>query len=491
MIITFFSKSALIISLIFLSFQVRAASDPCQSFDKVNPDIDSKEGIIETLKRIKDRLIEQGESSHFDKLNSKERSIYFTRRTGFYYTLDCSNPETKKNISRIGLFGVGDQFRPIRKHIFDGETYYFGLRSTGLHSLVKKSDLRILKPNNIYFFNRTKDITNFCTNKINCTGKDKEFSSRHHYAVMKLSDYRAIEPTEECMVYNVAIYNGSKPEENGPEFKKAQLKYCRNSHDNGIYSGFLNQSEKNFNLLPITGKYSLLPSNRLKEKVPFLFTSKKCGTRATVMKRGYLSLGGSIGAGFDFFVVKSNVEGKASIEYDIRYEEIFEANKQYIYRNYSMITIKGDNPDNLINDIIITQGCKESLANTTNEIKINISNSGDQVISLKIKKLDELSRKFFSSSGVWTTGVNSTERNQGKAWIIAGLEQYKQWREAIFSNVVNELRSIISEPSDTEMLQHNRLIVDYAYYFTDIFMATAFVYVSSSEVIDIDIGARL
>ena len=466
------------------------ANDPCSFLSNVQAELETKEGILGTIEKIYKQFHNLIEAPYFQELSSREKGVYFTRQPGFYFTLDCSAEDSNRRIEKIGMFGVGDTFKPLRKRFFSNKVYYFGLRRSGLMSFVREKDLRLMEKDKVYFFNRTITPTNFCTNNNQCSGKQKEFNARYHYAEMKLSEFNKHVNFSRCAILSVAIFNGRKSITSRsvavPEYRKAQLKYCHTRHDNGIYTNHSSKAENALNNLAITGQYLMLSSKALKDKIPFLFTKKDCLTKKTIKKNSVISLGGSIGAGFDFKLIRASADGGIKVNYDISDEEIFDADKQYLYLNYSTTFHRpaDDGVVKVLNDIVVTQTCEESTVPTRlNEIRINILPKEDKLIALDIKELDKVARERFSSSGVWIT-ASSSSRLKGRTWLIASVEQNMQWKKFVFDRVYKDILNIVPPGADKSA------VLDHADYYTSLFMATAFEFVPKNRVSEIEIEPR-
>lgn len=464
-----------------------ADNDPCNFLGNIQSQIDTEQGVKNTFNRIYQKIHNFVESPFFSELNEEEKGIYFTRQPGFYFTLDCSDLSHKRRIDKIGMFGVGDHFKPVKKKVFSNETYYFGLRKSGLLSFVRKKDLRKMKSQEVYFFNKTVSATYFCTNDINCEGLNKEFNARHHYATMPFAQFAKTLPSpRKCTKMNVSIFNGKKSLSEGPEYKKAQLKYCLESHDNGIFSISLDGAEQKFNSLSITGQYFYLSSKSLRDKIPFIFTKKTCNTKKEIKKSSVMSLGGSISAGADFKILK--IEGKAGTEIEIESleQEVFEKDKQYIFQNYTATLQKTTpKPRKIVNDIVVTQTCEDSNSAPTklNEVKINYSPEEDKIISLYIPEIDKTARNKIS--GVWATRATSSSRLKGRTWAIASVEQNMLWKKFLFGKMYKDLKGVLVEDDEQDFL------IDYAIYYSDLFMAVSFEFVPQDKLNSIEILSHL
>lgn len=474
----------IVFSIMALSSQAQA-NDPCSFIGNVQANLETKAGILGTFGNIYKSIHNLVYEPYFQDLDEDEKGIYFTRQAGFYFTLDCSTKDVDNPVEKIGMFGVGDSFKPLRKREFDGEVYYYGLRRSGLMSFVREKDLRVMDPEKVYLFNRTHDVTHFCTNKDKCSGKEKEFSARHHYAQIDLSEFKNTLSPGSCTNMKVSIFKGGKGSRRGklfPEYKNAELKYCASTHENGVYANYYEKMRKVFDNQTISGQYLLLSSKTLRDKIPFLFTKKECQDKKVIKKKTVMSLGGSIGAGGDFSVVKLGADGKAGISYDISDEQVFELDKQYLYQNYS-VTFRGidegQGGKKLVNDIVVVQTCDDtSTPKNLNEIVINVLPDQEALISLDIKELDKTARK--NMEGVWISAT-STSRVKGRTWFIASIKQQTQWRDFVFSRIYKDILSIVPDKFEKQE------VIDWAFYYRDLFMATAFEYVSKDKVETIEI----
>lgn len=478
-----FVINSLLIAFVFSPLTAKA-NDPCSFLSTVQSELKTKEGILATIGSIYEKVHGLIETNYFSELNTEEMGIYFTRQPGFYFTLDCSVEDSNRRLEKIGMFGVGDTFKPQKKRYFSGEIYYYGLRRSGLMSFVRKDDLRKMENDKTYFFNRTEQKIQFCTNFINCDGAGKEFSARHNYAQMPTSEFKNIASKDsDCSIFNVSIFNGRNPLKAGPEYRKAQLEYCYHTKKNGVFHNTAERANTKIHNLTITGQYLLLSSQSLRDKIPFLFTKKMCLSKKTIKKNSVISLGGSIGAGLDFEIVELGAEIGIKKTGSISDEEIFEKDKQYLYQNYSAtIYEKNRRPVKVLNDIIVTQTCEESTIPTKlNEIRIDVAPEKDQVIALNIKELDSIARKRFP--GVWIT-ASSTSRLKGRTWLIASVKQNMMWQEFVFDRVHRDLVNIVPDNIDQETL------INYVDYFSSIFMATAFEFVPKRKVENIKIHDR-
>lgn len=468
------------------------AKDPCSFLSNIEAELSSTTGVLNTIGKIYSQVYSFLEKPFFTDLEFEEGGVYFTRRTGFYFTLDCSAPESKRRIEKIGLFGVGDSFLPVKKRMFSDEDYYYGLTRSGLMAFVRKADLRKMNDKTVYFFNRTNQRIYYCTRDLGCVAEaGRELNPRYRYASMDLDQFEAATVGGECSKLDVKINSGLREvHSNGylvPDVPYAQLEYCPVTHKNGVYHNTSTRAAEIFSNLNVTGQYFILSSKSLREKVPFLFTRKECGDKTTLDKNKYLSLGGSIQEGVDFKLVKLEGEQGLGVEYKVASSKVFEADKQYIFQNYTAnfnhYPSIGER-SKALNDIVITQHCREgtSVPEKLTEVAINISPERRQLVSIDIDQIHSMAQSIFRDKGVW---ASSTGRKNGRAWYISSLEQDREWEKLLFRQMYHDVKGFL--PTGIS----NDIANDYADYYRSIFMATSFEYVNRSEIDNIKIVERI
>lgn len=472
----------------FIVTSTSYATDPCSLLENLTINLETKDGVISTIGKICGRLTNLITQDYFNSLKPEEEGIYFTRKVGFYYTLDCSSEDSNR-LERIGLFGVGDLFKPIKKKIISGEEYFFGPTRTGLYVLVRKDFLRKMEKDLVYLFNKNFTPVEFCTNGNNCGGNNREINARFHYAAMNKEAFVKSNIGDNCVKLDVSVYNGMKDpglnNELEAEYDNVELEYCFNDHKNGIYAKEQHEVDEIFNDLPITGQYMIFSSQSLRDKIPFIITRKDCQNKTTITKNTTMSLGGSIGAGADFKVIKTEGSGAVKIQWTSDNVEIFDQDKQYLYQSYTSVEKNKDSGNTLentvINDIQITQNCDgKSIPTKLKEIIIYISPNEKKMLSVNPEELDTQAREKINGAEIWLT-ASSTSRNKGRAWLIGSLKQQQQWRELIFNKIYRDLDGVLALEND------DPIRIDYAFYYTSLLMSTVFEYVPENEIKNITI----
>lgn len=453
--------------------------DPCSIWSGLKTELTSESDLKKLAREAANKIANFFDKDYLSALDLEEKKAHFTRKAGFYFTLNCSNPADKNRLLKSGIFGVGELFYPEGKRKFSDGTYYYGTKSTGLKAFVHSDFLRAVEKGKNYFFNPTSDDTYICTNKINCEGDPKRFSARNNYATnFDLS----IKDEGPCKETNVDFFIGSKSLADGPEFSKrvTSITYCPNNQDekaNGIIRYDFEKANSLFEKLAIKGEYFYLASKKARDLVPHLFTKKDCDTKVEVNRKNFWSFGGSLGVDT---VIK--IEAGGELKHSVSVSEVFDADKQYIFHSYSADLKALTNVSNAphVNDLIIVQNCNgKSIPEQLHEVRINILLDEDKAFTIDTEKLESIAQDRLAELGL-LKNLNDELRARGYTWTIADVKQKHQWREVLFGLVSQELSTYFTVPTK------KKVYVDFVYYFTDLILATSFYHTNPTDLASLD-----
>lgn len=449
-------------------------SDIFQSDD--SSEIGAKKNFIYTISEIYSKFASYDEITPLQELNDSEKGIYFTVDTGFYFNLDCTKPPTSNVLlEKVGIFPVGDLFKPLKKYLFSNGWYYFGMTRSGLLTFVHTRFLSKVENDKIYFFNKNHKSIQICTNGDNCSGRAKEFSGRKNFAIATTYDYdfllKSRVNANNCLPINVDFFIGTKYKLNPkPEFKRnvATIEIC-----NGISVVDGRYIHQEFIRKGITGNVIRFEKNRLKKILPMIITEKQCNEELNSEYSTAFTLGGGITGGFDIGVVSFNLEAGMEVNKTISLIQTFSNDNYYLFGTYSTKNNMGlfSKSKLMVNDFSIKSYCKNSdVPQEFVDFKIFLAPEKEYAFTININNLKSTAkqiRKDFETQIIATQGTYS--KKQGKMWEVRGLRQYYLWKEVISGAINTQIEDLIVDGLGKNLSEDERY--DLVEFYTSVVMA--------------------
>lgn len=477
-------RSNLLLSLVFVFALISGdadakTADPCTFMGNIETRLESSAGFWSTIDNIYSRVNGFFGEEYLEELSETDKAVRFTNQRGYFFVLDCGNPKEERRIAKAGMFGVGNIFLPKKYRYFTTngkiKKYLYGLSEYGLYVFIRDDKLTKMTDDEGYVFNNSDTIIQFCTNGRYCSGQSKEFTERHHFATLKADILRTkmqeIETSQGCAKLPVSIYlYNERSGKNEVQFRNADIEYCHRSKWNGIRAYTKKIAESKLKSLYIKGQYFYLLSKPVAQKLPFVVSRINCEKQKVLKKKSAFSLGASLNAGLDF-VIKTTLNGKAEINYDIEDAEVFDNETQYLFLTYSIF------PHNYnailpsgVNDLIIEHKCVGRTPDETKEIFLHVDPASATAISLNVSELQQKAREFVPTQ--WKPSTSG--RMRGYTWRIFELRQYEKWRNLMWEFVSNDLTSVLPDDVDGEFRR------DLASFYLAVLMASSFEYVEEN-----------
>lgn len=482
------------LSVAFAIMPVGAAADPDRDpcgFVNVAADELSRVSDAAAFREVFPDLIRKVASWFQDpynqELSDSEKGIYFTRQTGFTFMVDCQSPEKDRRIVRSGLFGVGFLVKPIAKRIFSSELYYYVRTQHGLHVYIRDEDLRRMRGDEIYLFNRLTDPISFCTPGNSCGGIGRKLDLRYHYAIAHAPSATARELTNSfnpgCQTTNASLYDGrnglaaskfGKEQKSDAEYENITVSSCSGGSWNGLVAYNVEKASRSlFNSPPVTGSYVHMASEGLRSAMPFILSRKMCEDTQTVSTTNSLSLGGSINGKLSFlksFEVSGGVE--KTVKFTDTNQRKLAGQTFYMFNSYGLSW--NSQADSELEDVEVVASCRYGRPDTPTEIKLWFNDNGTpNLVTLDIEALEQTAKTVLEGKGAWRA-LSSTSRINGRFYVIKGVDQYHLWRQVIQERISTELNNVISEMDDVSSSQMIGL-------YTDIVMSIIFEYVGRND----------
>ncbi|PSW10288.1 hypothetical protein C9J01_18940 [Photobacterium rosenbergii] len=462
--------------LVLLFFSVRSFAvqgEVCSFFYNLEKQMNNNNSQIIT--EMLDRFRTQTANKILQPLTDTEIGYYFTVDRGYYFNLDCQDLSEPGRLSETGMFAIGDRFKPVKKIKFNGNDYYYGIRSSGLMSFVRVDKTRKIETDKVYFVNRTLEKSFFCTNENNCSGVSKEFSIRNHYAVMGKKDFIY---NGGCKKFNVQVYQ--RNEEKGSEliipFPNTinSIQYC---NTNDIFKFDHVDTEVFFDGTPIVGHLVLLSSKELKKLIPNISDVKNCDEKIVQVKSELDRI--KLNFGLDLSKIYAKFSSELEHEIESKYEVIRTLDRG-VFIKFLSFSIESSKMKILNdNDILIVelmQTCDKHVKKPVDFANATFNINADKEIEVDIDREDltkeartkgEDGNKFVD----WVIETQSKPaRKNGQTWIIRGIRQHIEWRDFIQHKFEEQLVEFLDED---DLIYKDRM----ARYFTMLFMSTSFIYI--------------
>lgn len=483
-----------LLCIAFATMLGNAAADPSRDpcgFVSVAADemsgVEDTESFRRVLPNVIRRVASWFQNPYNQKIDDSEQGIYFTRQTGFTFMVDCQSPEKDRRIVRSGLFGVGFLVELIAKRIFNSELYYYVQTQHGLRVYIRDNDLRRMRGNEIYLFNRLTDSISFCTSVNNCDGIGRKFDLRYHYAIAHTSSATARKLTRSlnpgCQITNASLYDGRKgpaasefehEHQSDAEWQNILISSCSDDRWNGLVAYNVEKARRVlFNSPPVTGSYVHMASEGLRSAMPFVLSRKMCEDTQIKSTTNSLSLGGSINGNLSLlrlFKVSGGVE--KTLEFTDTNQRNLESQIFYMFNSYGLSWSSQSGSE--LEDVEVVASCRSGRPDTPTEIKLWFSHdSALYLVALDIDVLEETAKRVLEGEGAWRA-VSSTSRINGRFYVIKGVDQYHLWRQVIQERISTELNNAVSGMDSVKRSQMIGL-------YTDIVMSIIFDYVGRND----------
>jgi hypothetical protein len=475
--------------------QAQGKHDPCSTAKVITDEfrkVSDGSTFSETLASAVDTAKDWFSKPFVAAVSKDEAGVYFTRRSGFKFVVDCSNLKGRKRITRVGRYGVGYIVKPIGKSHFSPkigapkEPYLFVQTEGGLNVFVRRKDLMRMVPNEEYIFNTGSSPVEVCTNlgknrKRICNKDGRVLESNFHFAMLRGDETKDGKKEtalglddNECRDVKVSVYNGSRKNPlSKPDWKYAAVSICGRSKSNGLKSFSVETAEKTW-FAPAypTGSYTHLAALQLQKTLPYFVARKKC--RGTIRTKNVISLSGALHGDLNILSF-AKVAGKGELIVQSEATTELKDKNFYFYPTFHLVYDKIG--ENLIGGMRIEAKCQDGSAFDPEVIMFNFSLAGKEyAIGLKTQQLEETAKKRADEeqAGAWL--ATATGRQNGRLYQIADFKQLAVWTEVIQGQVDRDLRAIKVDIAMSDF-EYRKLLT----FFTDLVLATVFEHVDTQR----------